>query len=1189
MNLSRLGLDGDLTGGAWVTIDGAHVYIKDGVVAAGGGPLKGKKLSEVHDAAASRHEVASRQSKTESETAFKAGDSDGHRAALAKSDEHIKKVGEHRNAAAGYRQQEFSAQSDRAENAKSLSVAAARASQNAADNPTEANHQSAAQAHSDAASAHLKAGDKQSWEDHADLAFEHLSKGEEGWRDAKTGKGKGWNADDHEAAAVGHDENAKVAKAGGDEPKAKTSTRFAGKHREIAADIKSGNGELASVGGKPGFTHANQPGNEKIPPPNDTERAKVIALNEPRNALRAAAHGAKIEATLGNGKTERISGSSMGRTTPDGLHVLTGDQETEMPISAIHKITVDGKTTWERRGVNPSEQAKSDARAEENPRPGSAKHHLARARATVAHKKLPLSLAGDLEGGRWVTIEGEHIYIKGGVVAAGGGPGLKGKKLSEAHDIHADAHEESAKHANAAAEDARKSGDTNGHAKALANSDEHLKAAGELRNKADEHRTAEKATENSGKSESPKIDAAGVSKELGDLHSSQPDRGSGAGREPVKVSDLREKIRSKYGDASASHEHLDPMIKSMRGKQVRLISGAGEHAAGGKSLTPAEHAGSIKGASTAEGGETFSHIEPHDAANTKTVASGVHPVASELKHVYENAAHPDMTEDRIHGALGKLDGLKKEEVEAVAQHMGIPAAKGESTAGLKKEIKLWVTDRRGKALRAYAGSAKEGESYPDFVRRTNAGRTYAALSADAIILDASALDPSREIPGGLEGLPTSEAIDDETNIVGSNADGTPKFGTKFLPVRYYLKEAYRTPAKDKSWALRGATQLSSELKTFDITDADIDDTVRNYADRAAAGIVPFIPDTHVDYRDAAANNGSVIGVQKRRNADGTASLMAKLKIVGTRGQEKILNNDVSVYLVNGDDNLVVDATGKRYKGRVLHHVALTPNPNQPHLEPFQRIAASADATDSRDVPVYLYVDSRLALTGAPMCTPEETAAAKDHLASMGEDTSDVKPENAMDKMIQHGKKMKMKHEMLGKAMMLSADADPEAAIKSILSDRDKLKADLDAAEKAKAVALSGDPASLTPWNLSAFEMNAATLREACVASGKISEADAKAFDSIWRDKANKPTRIGLSATCDNGHPAELNFWRVVRGLSGTIRTASGTVRPGDTSVADPAIALDGATRREDVEANKPMTSERRAQILGSIGLEPAKK
>lgn len=901
-----------------------------------------------------------------------------------------------------------------------------------------------------------------------------------------------------------------------------------------------------------------------------------------------------------------------------------------------------------------------------------------------------LSLASDLTGGVWRTIDDSHVYLKNGKAVAGADGVFNGKSLSEIHDTKASSHESAARDANAAADDARTKGLTHVHAAHLAESDAHLQKAGELRNAAEEHRKTEgKAKPDKSKApkekEEPAVDhherlkrnianvvnnsaiesantpegkmgitglthskiyeklkaahpsitpeqfkaaasevmkdrtkgIAGVGwsrsfdempKEEEALHvpwsgekmfymrpragtnpthtnlekagelrnAAEEHRGKeGASAKPpltpdalmsefhamhptagpagVPIPDLREKVRAKYGDAAAG-EHFDKTVKGLRGKQLRAVAISDR-----SRETPERLAKGIQGAPMSElrggkhvdgaPGETLMYLHPH-----QTPAPG----AKKSTFAFGDNADADAHDTKVYkDKLAKLSDKKLKE-RAQFQHEFTRLQTGK---GITMERNAVASELASRGIKINHG-----------------------LSADAIVLDASTLPVANEIPGGLEGLPTSETIDDESNIVSRKPDGSAVFAKKEIPIAYYWKEAARTPGKDKLWTHRGATQASGEAFEFPLTAEDFEDTERNFRERLAAGIVPFIPDSHVEQRDAAANNGAIIDVKRRANADGTHSLMAKMKVVGTRGQEKVLSNDVSVYLVDGNDKLVVDAYGRRQKGRVLHHLALTPNPALPHLEPFQRIAASADVADMRDVPVYQYVDRlALAIGAQTMCTPEEMAAAKEHLATMGADTSDLKPENAMAKVMDHSKMMHAKHQAAKAAMALSADAEIEPAIvklkadlATVIGERDAAKAD--ATEKAnKVIALSaGEPGALTPWNLSAFEMNADTLREACVKSGKISSADAKMYSSIFRDGKNKPTRIALAATCDNGHPAELNFWRITANLADGIKTQNAV--PRDATATDQAAALALAAEREgtggEQEKERPEMMER---------------
>lgn len=463
------------------------------------------------------------------------------------------------------------------------------------------------------------------------------------------------------------------------------------------------------------------------------------------------------------------------------------------------------------------------------------------------------------------------------------------------------------------------------------------------------------------------------------------------------------------------------------------------------------------------------------------------------------------------------------------------------------------------------------------------------LSAHAIILSAAELHPA--LPDGLlthEEIPTDE--------ISHYLNDKPVFKVKAVPVHYYRKEL----ARAGHWTHRGARhRLSGQPIEFDLTTQDFDDAVNNFNDRKDRGILPFIPDSHVEQQDASANNGQIVSLV--RDGDG---LYATMKLVGEKAIQKILTNDVSVYLVNGNDQLVVDAgtgepgSSKKYIGRVLHHVALTPDPNQPNLAPFQRIAASADATDVRDVPVFVFAGN-LSLGANMACTPAEMAMAKEHLASMGEDASDMDQNNAMGKVMAHAKKMadgnkamKAKQSAANAVMALSADAELEPAIKtlkadrdSIAAERDRLKVDLSAKSNEVLALSANDPAKLTPWNLSSFEMNVDSFRELAIRNGRVSTADAKSYSALFR-KDGKPTALALSASGENGHPLEMNFWRITANLGDGIRTGA-VKRDGDKPVDQATqLALDAGRQGDSGKPDDKLQEDQYAIARKTMGKPP---
>lgn len=152
-----------------------------------------------------------------------------------------------------------------------------------------------------------------------------------------------------------------------------------------------------------------------------------------------------------------------------------------------------------------------------------------------------------------------------------------------------------------------------------------------------------------------------------------------------------------------------------------------------------------------------------------------------------------------------------------------------------------------------------------------------------------------------------------------------------MPVHYRRAKIARVG----KWTHRGTGEQ------FEISAARADEWVKNTAALAAAGVTPFLPDTHVTDKSGAANHGYVINVER----DGD-DVYAVLQLIGDKALEAAATRGRSVYVVND----ARDAHGRVYPGESLAHVALVPNPALPDLGPTVRIAASATAT-AVEVPV----------------------------------------------------------------------------------------------------------------------------------------------------------------------------------------------------------------------------------------------
>lgn len=664
----------------------------------------------------------------------------------------------------------------------------------------------------------------------------------------------------------------------------------------------------------------------------------------------------------------------------------------------------------------------SDRNAEETRIPLKATH------------RLPMS--ADEESGHWVTIDGAHVEIKGGVITKGPSH-LVGRSTKDHARIKTDtAHAASGQAAGVkthAMHDAAAKAHSEAASAALANGDK----------KSWEHH-ADAAFEH---------------------HA----HGSEGWRDP-------ETGKEKTGKPASAGYH-EEKAKEQAGKSAT-------HAANGD-----------RESAKTSGRFSDNHQGIADEKNGKKVSAKDASARAETKSY--------MT------TVGKGDYA--EHADAAKAHK--QAAKAHAEAGNKNDA----------AYHENAASHHERQSKP--VTRA-AHQKYAAakktVALSAIILDAHDLDPSKEVPGGLEGLPTFEEIDDD-KIVSTNTDGSPVFAKRKIPVAYYWKEIARTPGDGKLWTHRAKIAASGNPFEFDISRDDMEDMIRNFKDRDAAGIKPFIPDSHTTTLDAKSNNGHVIDLKRQGN-----KLMAKLKIVGAAAQEKTLKNDVSVYLVDGSDQLVVDARGKQYKGRVLHHVALTPNPALPHLGKFERIAASAESV-APDVPVFTYGNPLSAPRArSHKMTPELVKQARQRLGLAAE----IPDDEIEDKIAE-------------KAIALSADLSTLTVERDTAREEVKtVKAD----HAAKALALSAnDPTNASPLSLSLISRAMRTERDQVIASGALSEAGMKEIDLLMIADG-KPTGTALALSAGSTDPFYIRLCDILRRNPG-IKTANGTAR------SDAVIAL----------------------------------
>lgn len=357
------------------------------------------------------------------------------------------------------------------------------------------------------------------------------------------------------------------------------------------------------------------------------------------------------------------------------------------------------------------------------------------------------------------------------------------------------------------------------------------------------------------------------------------------------------------------------------------------------------------------------------------------------------------------------------------------------------------------------------------------------------------------------------------------------------PVTYRRKEIVRAG----DWVHRGTRQ------PFSITRERMDQWAAAFNKRLSAGIKPFVPDHHTDDPKAKDNHGYVVGL----NRDGD-SLYADLQLIGTEALDLIAKNDVSVY-VKADG---IDAKGNP-SGEHLHHVALTPDPNQPHLGPFVTIAASAGGS-AVDVPIY---ESATASTKElPMLKPETLTALRTKLGLKPEATDAEVAEQAA-------------------ALALNPPADPQvtalsASVTTLTTERDTFKAELDTA-KAQVLSLSANTAPTDPMLAGLYGEQFDMRMEAAIESG-LPKAAADSIATLFRGNDGTPTALALSACAvpvaeGKTKASRLGIavmdWahKLAKGGFGT-GVATGQVPPANLALA------------ANTGAEQPITPERRAQL-----------
>lgn len=352
-------------------------------------------------------------------------------------------------------------------------------------------------------------------------------------------------------------------------------------------------------------------------------------------------------------------------------------------------------------------------------------------------------------------------------------------------------------------------------------------------------------------------------------------------------------------------------------------------------------------------------------------------------------------------------------------------------------------------------------------------------------------------------------------------------------------------------------------KPFTIDQSRIETWLSNNRKWKDAGHSVFVPGEHRDKYNAEDNHGWVIDFNRNGK-----SIKAVMQIIGDRSDEIAAKNDVSLCVVDGK----MDAKGQTY-GELIEHVALTPNPNQPGLAPFVKIAASADAAE-REVPVLCLSASQAPFKEQYNMTAEQIAKA---LKALGlADNANATPESLIDGLISKV------GESAGQVIALSADKQIITSAKTaaetertaLTAERDALKIERDQlivdrdAAKREVVALSADrPIKLDAANLAAVASIRDQQRSIAIQNG-FAPAALKPFDDLIAGivSTGEPT-LKLSADAPPRFATHLLYEalaNLVKSNAGGIVTGNGVERPAGT-VAAVALALTADGKEMDIK------------------------
>jgi hypothetical protein len=356
---------------------------------------------------------------------------------------------------------------------------------------------------------------------------------------------------------------------------------------------------------------------------------------------------------------------------------------------------------------------------------------------------------------------------------------------------------------------------------------------------------------------------------------------------------------------------------------------------------------------------------------------------------------------------------------------------------------------------------------------------------------------------------------------------------------------------DGEWVHRG------ERKRFSIDPNRTHLWEENYRKRLSAGIKTPILKRHTEAPTADDTLGYIVGIERKGD-----KVFADMQFIGDDALALAARNDVSIY----EKAEGIDAKGNPF-GLFLDHIALTPNPNQPHLGPFVTIAASASGAPALEVPVF-EPDNNPGTEPerSPIMKPETILKLRAKLNLT--DTKAVPDEEVAERA----------------AVLALADppADKTAEVTALSADVTRLTKERDdakrSAESATLALSAAAPKEYDPLALTLITESFGTWRDKAVTSGAISENGMKALDALLLP-GGKPSPIALSLSAGSTRPLYAQVCEIIAGNPG-VKTGHGVTRA-------TALQLSADDQNDPLAHMTP--EERRAYAAQCMGVSPVAK